>query len=88
MENLFVCLCVGLPPPGSVGPKTGPKASELGKRPLNWAECPVWGYLAPTQTEIMLAAGQHQSSYYYFKGIEKKETDMLELELYIFEVSV
>ena len=59
--KMFVCLSV-CPSPGAQGPKTGPKAKKEGRRPLKKAEGPVWGSLAPTQTESMLAEGHHESS--------------------------
>ena len=56
----FVCMfvCMSVPTLGPKSPKlgwrpkTGQKAQKEGRRPQNWAEDPVWGYLTPTQTEI------------------------------------
>ena len=65
-------LCVYVfPPPGAEGAKTGLKSQKLGQRHQNPAKGPKTGAKAsklgrrPTETEIMLAKAEHQSSSQY-----------------------
>ena len=52
-DCVFLCLFVCLSLPRAKGLGMGLKAPKLGQRPLNLAKGPVWGSLAPTQTDIM-----------------------------------
>ena len=69
-----VCVFVCHSPLGAVGPKTGAKAQKrakghkTGPKAKKLCEGPVWGFLAPTQIEMMRAIGWHQSSLSYSGG--------------------